>query len=112
MKIKEIIMKNLFLILPIFTLAACDNVDISKYPEDVQECYTQTLESTDNCTKSKKTVVKYCECISAKKAAMKAEAGKELSPIRLFVERQKMREECAKQTGYTVCETPEQETED
>lgn len=109
-------MKKLFLILPIFTLAACDNVDISKYPEDVQECYTQTLESTDNCTKSKKTVVKYCECISAKKAAMKAEAGEEEQTvsyaIRLFVERHKMREACAKQTGYTICETPEQENED
>lgn len=108
-------MKKLFLILPVIMLTACDDVDVSKYPEEVRACYNGALASNDNCTKSKKIIVKYCECISEKKAAMKAENTDEqtlVSAVRAFVERQKMREECAKQTGYTVCEKPEQENED
>ena len=106
-------MKKLFLILPMIMLAACDNVDISKYPEDIRACYNGAIASDDNCTKSKKIVIKYCECISTGKAEIKAPNGESVSDsIRAWAEMQKLRDRCAKQTGYTVCEKPEQENED
>jgi len=101
-------MKKILLLLPVFTLAACDNVDISKYPEDVQKCYTQTLERTDNCTESKKIVVRYCECVSAGKAEIKTPNGQSVSDsIRAWAEMQKLRDRCAEKTGYTFCEKDE-----
>ena len=106
-------MKKLFLLPVLFLMAACDSVDISKYSEDVRTCYKNAIQDKDNCTESKKIVVKYCECVSEKQAAIKAEAPDEISAsyaIRMFVERHKIRKECAEKTGYMVCETEYQET--
>jgi hypothetical protein len=106
-------MKKLLLLPVALLFVACDRVDISKYPEDVQICYNDAIYDKDNCTESKKIVVKYCQCVSAKKAAIKAQMPDESSAsygIRMFVERHKIREECAEKTGYTFCKTEYEET--
>ena len=105
-------MKKILLFLPIFTLVACDNVDISKYSEDIQNCYNKTISSEDNCTENKKIIVKYCECISTGKAEIKAPNGESVSDsIRAWVDMQKLRDKCAEKTGYTFCEEDEVTTE-
>ena len=106
-------MKKLLLLPVLFLIAACDSVDISKYSEDVQTCYKNAIQDKDNCTESKKIVVKYCECVTEKQAAIKVETPDDTSAsyaIRMFVERHKIRKECAEKTGYTVCKTEYQET--
>ena len=102
-------MKKLLLLPVALLFVACDRVDISKYPEDVQACYNDAINDKDNCTESKKTVVKYCECVSAKMAQMPDESSASYA-IRMFVERHKIRKECAEKTGYTFCKTEYEET--
>ena len=110
-------------------LTACDNVDISKYPEGVQKCYNGIVFNDENCTKSKKTIVRYCECSQGQEAKINAKAAELEKDIRganamaglmnrqwggLFMAgaqndaREKLEEyvqelydECAKKTGYT-----------
>ena len=55
-------MKKLIFLIPVFVLASCDNVDITKYPESVQSCYNGIINADNTCTKRKKTIVKYCQC--------------------------------------------------
>jgi len=105
-------LKKIFYICSLLTLIACDKVDISKYPEGIQNCYNKTISSTDNCTKSKKIIVKYCECVSAGKAEIKAPDGKSVSDsIRAWVDMQKLYEKCAEKTGYTSCKKNETENQ-
>lgn len=105
-------LKKIFCVCSLLTLIACDKVDISKYPEDIQNCYIQTVSSADNCTKSKKIIVKYCECINAGKAEIKTPDEKSVSDsIRAWVDMQKLYEKCAEKTKYTFCEKNETETE-
>ena len=106
-------MRKLLLLPVVLLMVACDRVDISKYSEDIQACYNDAIHDKDNCTESKKIVVKYCECVSAKQAAIKAATPDESSTsyaIRMFVEKHKIRKECAQKTGYTLCKTEYQET--
>ena len=55
--------KVLLLTGTILTLAACDsNIDISKYPENIQTCYNSILFDDDfKCVKPK-TILSYCQC--------------------------------------------------
>lgn len=52
----------LFCALCATTLAGCDNVDITKYPADIQECYNTIIYNNDNCTSNKKVILQYCQC--------------------------------------------------
>ncbi len=97
-------LKKVFCICSLLTLIACDKIDISKYPEDVQNCYNKTISNTDNCTKSKKIIVKYCECVGAGKVDIKAPDRKSVSDsIRAWVDMQKLYKRCAEKTGYVFC---------
>ena len=100
-------LKKLIYLCSSLILVACDNVDISKYPDDVQNCYYDTISSDNNCTKSKKTIIKFCECVTARKAKIKAESDDVQSAIVAFVERHKIHKGCAADTGYTYCKTDE-----
>lgn len=55
----------LFCALCATTLAACDNVDITKYPENIQKCYNDIIYNDSTCTKSKKVILNYCQCTEA-----------------------------------------------
>lgn len=59
-------LSKILLFIPILLLTACDNVDISKYPEFVQQCYNGIIYSDNYCGISKKITVRYCECCFAK----------------------------------------------
>lgn len=49
--------------LSIFVLSACeDNIDITRYPGYVQNCYHDIVDNKNNCTTSKRKIIKYCEC--------------------------------------------------
>lgn len=54
-----------FCVFSMLLLSACDNVDISKYPQNVQNCYNQVIYDVNNCTKSKKAILNYCQCYTS-----------------------------------------------
>ena len=122
-------LKKLVLITFVFGLAACDNVDISRYPESVQNCYNGIIYDSNNCTHSKRTIVKYCQCTTGKESEIKAKASELDQDLRgavalaggmnrtmggffiagaqntanekLHKFAQKLYDDCAKKTGYT-----------
>lgn len=100
-------LKKLVYACSLLALVACDNVDVPKYPDDVQDCYYDTISSDNNCTKNKKTIIRFCECVAARNAKIKAEGDDVSSAIVAFVERHKIHKGCAKDTGYTYCKTDE-----
>ncbi len=108
---EKIMLKKLLCVCSLLGLGACDNVDVSKYPDDVQDCYYDTISSDNNCTKNKKTIIRFCECVAARKAKIKekikADGDDVQSSIVAFVERHKIHKGCAKDTGYTYCKTDE-----
>ncbi len=136
-------------VLSALTLCACDdNIDITRYSGYVQNCYHNIIEDKDNCTNSKRKIIKYCQCreemellVSQKKAEMQeAYATAYNSAVSMFgglgwfaytlgtmddvanggmwkeldEYRQKLYDNCAKDTGYTRianCPKKEQITE-
>lgn len=104
---EKIMLKKLLCVCSLLALGACDNVDVSKYPDDVQDCYYDTISSDNNCTKNKKTIIRFCECVAARNAKIKAEGDGVSSAIVAFVERHKIHKGCANDTGYTYCKTDE-----
>jgi len=110
-------------------VAACDNVDISRYPESVQKCYNGIIYDDNNCTSSKRTIIKHCECVQAQDSKINAKAeelnkglrgsaafagtmnaqwgGFFMAGVRntaqekLDAYAEKLYDECAKKTGYT-----------
>lgn len=134
--------KNIFLVLvSVFSLCACDDVDITRYSGYVQSCYHDIIDSPDNCTTKKRTVVKYCRCrekadvlVDQKRDEMKYNAQSHLqfssgfgfigmlaqmdyvAQMRQELQEytQKLYDNCAKDTGYTRfanCPKKEQPTE-
>ena len=128
---KGVAMLNKVLIMcSVLLIAGCDNVNITRYPEPVQKCYNSIIYDADNCTTSKKTIVRYCECQYAqteKLEAKWAELNEELEAHHAFSEvfigggwgnlavsalrdsvqhrfekyAQELFDECAAKTGYT-----------
>ena len=66
--------KTVLGVVALTVLSGCDNVDITKYPVAVQECYNSIIYNNDNCTKSKKTIIKYCECSQGVQGQIEAKA--------------------------------------
>lgn len=66
--------KTVLGVVALTVLSGCDNVDITKYPVAVQECYNGIIYNNDNCTKSKKTIIKYCECSQGVQGQIEAKA--------------------------------------
>ena len=103
-------------------LAGCDDVDISKYPENIQSCYNNIIYNADNCTTSKKAIVKHCECYESQYAPKATQVKKKYQMGSMatnhnrfvnFVYANEMNKElkelsdqvaadCAKKTGYTL----------
>jgi len=122
-------LNKILMIISVLLIAACDNVDVSRYPEGVQKCYNGIIYDNGNCTKSKRTIVKYCECTEAQEEKLKVKAEELNKGLRgsaafagamnntmsgffmagmrnsaqsqLEEYAQKLYDECAKKTGYT-----------
>lgn len=70
-------MKKVFYgVLLLSLLSACDdNIDIVRYSGYVQTCYHDIIDNENNCTTSKRKIIRYCQCceemepLIAKKAA-------------------------------------------
>lgn len=109
-------MKKLFLLVGVLCVTGCDsNVDITKYPENIQTCYNSVFYHSDNCNKSK-TIIKYCQCFNAKSDAITKKTNQTWGTISQAraqnmlmynaLEREahesfnKAADECAKKTGY------------
>jgi hypothetical protein len=104
-------LKKVFFICSLLSLVACDKVDVSKYPQDVQNCYNKMISSPDNCTKSKKNTLKYCDCLVAGKKKIKASDEKSVSDsIRVWMDVKKLYKRCADEARYKVCKKDEAET--
>lgn len=104
-------------------LAGCDDVDITKYPENIQSCYNEIIYAPENCTTSKQSILKYCQCFhsqydkkveevnaklrqgSAALAFMKAGSLNAVYRAQANAALNKYADElvesCAKETGYT-----------
>lgn len=102
-------MKKIFsLIMVLILLSACDNVDITRYPDNIQECYNGIIYGKDkNCTTNKKVIIKYCECTESQRKAYMSQinisdsASKEIFMNLVgYQELQKIYDRCAEQTGY------------
>lgn len=107
-------MKKLFLLVGVLCVTGCDSeVDITKYPADIQQCYNAAYYHKDNCSKSKQ-ILKYCQCFSAKAAPINAETNQNIQyrgkgweflnwGVKAEGEKKldQAADECAKQTGYT-----------
>lgn len=97
----------------LFTMSACSSeVDITKYPDNIQNCYNNIYYHSNNCNKDK-VILKYCQCFSAKVANINNiindqwNAGPR-SPIlsnALANKKERMldkaADECTEKTGYT-----------
>lgn len=115
-------MKKVLIILGLgICMAGCDgdaNIDISTYPDAVRRCYNNIIYNDKNCTKSKKTIVKYCECYDAKSTALAAELDADWNHVRgvsgfirdgiakemlrdFDTGLEKIANSCAEMTGYT-----------
>lgn len=121
---KGILMKKLLFIAFVFGLVGCDsNVDITRYPENIQECFNKIYYNDNNCTKSQKTIVKYCECFQAKYSQAVAQEQQDYDTKvvtlgynnfvtkvsrmsvhdRLYEKSRQIASECADKTGYIDC---------
>ncbi len=117
-----------------FDFPFVQHIDITKYPESVQSCYNENIYSDNSCTKNKRTILKYCECIQGFQAEIdnkKTEANTKLEIAafhwstthlpysgstrgfagettdiknRLNAYIKSVYEKCAKKTGYTSCD--------
>lgn len=108
-------MKKILVLLGIvLTVSACDSeVDITKYPEAIQQCYNGIYYNTNNCNKSK-TILKYCQCFTAKSTAIVEQTNQNIKyrgkgwdflnwGVKAAGEKklQAAANECAEKTGYT-----------
>ncbi len=106
----------------LFFLTGCDSdIDITKYPENIQKCFNHIYYSDNNCTKKQKIIIKFCECYNAK-YSQKIQKEEEIysktvnlfgydnffSQINRLTASDRMNEisqevsnDCAKRTGYT-----------
>lgn len=131
-------LKKILCVCSVVTLTACDNVDISRYPESIQNCYNEIIYEDNNCTTSKKTIVRYCQCTDGKQADLDAKwnelnrgvraaraggffKGNAGGLVRFGLQNsaraqydayaEKLFDECAKKTGYTrIKNCPKKET--
>lgn len=118
--------KKIMYLCCMLALVGCNDVDISHYPESIQQCYNGIIYDNDVCTTNKRTIIKYCQCTDGKQPELDAYAAKLDSGVRAagsmfhgsmrsfariglqnsasakydaFAE--KIYDECAKKTGYT-----------
>jgi len=106
-------MKKLLVLLGVvLTVSACDSeVDITKYPENIQNCYNTVYYKDSNCNKGK-TILKYCQCFVPKSIGInqRIEESWNIGPRNIFLKSalldkkermlDKAAEECSKSTGY------------
>lgn len=106
-------MKKLLVLLGVvLTVSACDSeIDITKYPETIQNCYNTIYYEDINCNKGK-TILKYCQCFMPKSIGINQRIEKtwNMGLKNIYVlgglnsERERMldkaAEECSKNTGY------------
>ena len=109
-----------------FDFPVIQHIDITKYPENVQNCYNEGIYSDYSCTKNKRTILKYCECLQGlqpeisrrKNANLRVDWSTTIEPyygtVRGFASKTTddnlndyikfLYEKCAKKTGYKLCD--------